>query len=374
MTGTDENMVYRMAFASLRGMGIELAERLLEVLPDEKTFFDMSERDLQQLTSSRNKMLERGYRNQQLERARRELDFVLSKNIGVTYFKDSDFPNRLKQAPDAPLLLYCLGSCDLNSQKIVSIVGTRKSTAYGSAFCDTFIKDLVEAVPGVVIVSGLAYGTDINAHRAALRYNTPTVAVQACGLNRIYPGHHRNDAVAIVRQGGMIVSDYQSQDEIHRGNFLARNRIIAALSDCTVIVESADHGGSLVTARIAQSYDRDVFAVPGRTGDEFSKGTNRIIMQNNAALITCADDLLHAMRWQSKRQEVANAKQLEIFQQLTEREQKVLNKLKSAGKDLHVNELAGDMGLPLYKLMSTLVELDAKKLIITLPGCRYSAK
>lgn len=373
MTGVYENMVYRMAFASLRGMGIELAERILEVLPDEKTFFDMRERDLQQLTRSRNKMLDSAYRNQQLEKARRELDFVFEKNINVTYFTDDTFPKRLRQAPDAPLLLYCLGTCDLNSPKVVCIVGTRKSTAYGSSFCDTFVKELVEAIPGVVIVSGLAYGTDINAHRASLRYHTPTVAVQACGLNRIYPGHHRNDAVAIVRSGGMIVTDYQSQDEIHRGNFLARNRIIAGLSDCTVIVESADHGGSLVTARIAQSYDRDVFAVPGRTGDEFSKGTNRIIMQNNAALITCADDLIHAMRWQSKRQEAAKATQMELFQQLTEREQTILNKLKSAGKDMHVNELANELGLPLYKLMSTLVELDSKKLIATLPGCRYTA-
>ena len=371
MTPAEENMVYRMAFASLRSMGVELAERMLEVIPDEKTFFDMDERELQQLTNSHNKMLETGYRRQQLERAQRELEFVLSKNIKVTYFKDEDFPKRLRQAPDAPLLLYCLGECNLNAPKIVSVVGTRKSTAYGSAFCDTFVKELVEAVPGVVIVSGLAYGTDINAHRAALRHHTPTVAVQACGLNRIYPGHHRNDAVTIVRQGGMIVSDYQSQDDIHRGNCLARNRIIAALSDCTVIVESADHGGSLVTARIAQSYDRDVFAVPGRTGDEFSKGTNRIIMQNNAALITCADDLLNAMRWQ---RENAKAAQLEIFPQLTDREKTVLNRLRAAGKDLHVNELANELQLPLYKLMSTLVELDSKNMIVTLPGCRYTAR
>ena len=149
-------------------------------------------------------------------------------------------------------------------------------------------------------MSGLAYGTDINAHRAALKYNVPTVGVQACGLNKIYPAEHRNDAAHIVQTGGAIVSDYTSQDEIHRGNFLARNRIIAALSDCTVVVESADKGGSLVTANIAASYSRDVFALPGRVTDEFSKGCNRLILNNQAAAITCAEDLIRAMRWESK--------------------------------------------------------------------------
>ena len=222
----------------------------------------------------------------------------------------------------------------------------------------------------VIIVSGLAYGTDINAHRAALKYNVPTVGVQACGLNKIYPAEHRNDAAHIVQTGGAIVSDYTSQDEIHRGNFLARNRIIAALSDCTVVVESADKGGSLVTANIAASYSRDVFALPGRVTDEFSKGCNRLILNNQAAAITCAEDLIRAMRWESKEIPV-QGKELELFPQLTAEQQSIVDFLRKQG-DLHINDLASSLNVPIYRLMASLVELDTKGIISTLPGCRYT--
>ena len=308
-----------------------------------------------------------------LDKAQRELDFVRRNNIKLLYFSDAEFPQRLLHATDAPILLYSTGKCDLNASHVVSIVGTRRSTPYGSKMCDRLVHDLVEAIPGVIIVSGLAYGTDINAHRAAIMHGTPTVAVQACGLNKIYPSPHRRDAAEIVHRGGMIVSDYMSQDEIHRGNFLARNRIIAALADCTVIIESADHGGSLVTASIAQSYDRDVFAIPGRVGDEYSAGTNRIIMQNNAALITCADDLLRSMRWESEKKP-AEAKQLQIFPELSPREQAIVDLLKDSDNSLHINDISQTLQQPMYKLMSSLVDLDMKGVVMTLPGCRYTLK
>lgn len=374
MTGVDDNtLIYRMAFAAVRGMGIELAHRMLDVIPDEKAFFDLGERELQKLTGARNKILERGYRNSLLDKAQRELDFVRRNNIKLLYFSDAEFPQRLLHATDAPILLYSTGKCDLNASHVVSIVGTRRSTPYGSKMCDRLVHDLVEAIPGVIIVSGLAYGTDINAHRAAIMHGTPTVAVQACGLNKIYPSPHRRDAAEIVHRGGLIVSDYMSQDEIHRGNFLARNRIIAALADCTVIIESADHGGSLVTASIAQSYDRDVFAIPGRVGDEYSAGTNRIIMQNNAALITCADDLLRSMRWESEKKP-AEAKQLQIFPELSPREQAIVDLLKDSDNSLHINDISQTLQQPMYKLMSSLVDLDMKGVVMTLPGCRYTLK
>ena len=221
-----------------------------------------------------------------------------------------------------------------------------------------------------MIVSGLAYGTDITAHRAAMKCDVPTVAVQACGLNKIYPAEHRNDAVEIVRRGGAIVSDYTSQDTLHRGNFVARNRIIAGLSDCTVVVESAEKGGSLITAHIAQSYDRDVFALPGRVGDEYSKGCNRLIQNNQAMLITCADDLINAMRWESKKSNKPTA-ELEMFPSLNAEEQKVVDIIRQAG-DIHINTLAERAGMPVYRIMSTVVELDCRGIIITLPGCRYT--
>ena len=367
------DILYRMAFAGMRGMGVELAQRLLDVVASEEEFFALSDSDLKSITGSRSKVWEHAHRDEMLRKAERELEFVESKNIKVLYFTDTDFPQRLLNASDAPILLYTIGDCDLNAKHVISIVGTRRCTHYGAAFCDKLVDGLSQMLENdVVIVSGLAYGTDINAHRAAIKYHVPTVGVQACGLNKIYPAEHRDDAAHIVQQGGAVVSDYTSQDAIHRGNFLARNRIIAALSDCTVVVESADKGGALVTANIAASYSRDVFALPGRVSDEFSKGCNRLIMNNQAAAITCAEDLLKAMRWESK-MVPEKVQELELFPQLTAEQQKVVDVLRKQG-DLHINDLAGLMALPIYRLMATLVELDTKGVIATLPGCRYTLK
>ena len=367
------DILYCMAFAGIRGMGVELAQRLLDIIPNEKEFFSLSDRELKSITGSRSKAWERSSRDEMLRKAEQELSFVEQNHVKVLYFTETDFPQRLLNATDAPILLYTIGSCNLNSKHVVSIVGTRRSTHYGATFCDKLVEGLSQMLEGeVVIVSGLAYGTDINAHRAALKYKIPTVGVQACGLNKIYPAEHRNDAAHMVQTGGAVVSDYTSQDPIHRGNFLARNRIIAALSDCTIVVESANKGGALVTANIAASYSRDVFAVPGRVSDEFSKGCNRLIMNNQAAAITCAEDLLKAMRWESKLVP-EQAHELELFPELTAEQQKVVDILRKQD-DLHINDLAGLMALPIYRLMAILVELDTKGVITTVPGCRYSLK
>lgn len=370
---THPDIIYRIAFAAIRSMGIELAQRILDIIPSEKEFFSIPEQELKSITSNRSKIYERAYRDEMLRKAETELRFVQEKNIKVLYYTDDDFPQRLINASDAPILLYVIGDCDLNMKHVISIVGTRRSTHYGSQFCDSLVSDLSAMLKGeLAIVSGLAYGTDINAHRAALKYEVPTIGVQACGLNKIYPSEHRRDAVQMLKQGGAVVSDYTSQDEIHRGNFLARNRIIAGLSDCTVVVESADKGGSLVTANIAASYSRDVFTLPGRVTDEYSKGCNRLIMNNQAAAITCAEDLLKAMRWESKLVPV-EGKPMEIFPQLTNEQQAIVDTLRKQG-DLHINDLAGLMATPIYRLMATLVDLDSKGIITTLPGCRYTLR
>lgn len=367
------DIVYRMAFASIRGMGVELGQRLLDVIATEREFFAMSDNELKSLTGNRSKVWERASRDEMLRKAERELDFVNSKNVKVVYFTDADYPQRLLNASDAPLLLYSIGGCNLNAKHMISVVGTRRCTHYGAAFCDLMIQELSQLLEGeLVIVSGLAYGTDINAHRAALKYNIPTIGVLACGLNKIYPAEHRNDAAHMVQNGGAVISDYMSQDELHRGNFLARNRIIAALSDCTVVVESAEKGGALVTGNIAASYSRDVFALPGRVTDEYSKGCNRLIMNNQAAAVTCAEDLLKAMRWESKLVP-PKTRELELFPQLSNEQQTIVDTLRKHG-DLHINDLAEVTGLPVYRLMATLVELDTQGIIATLPGSRYTLK
>lgn len=361
-------LTYRIAFASLQGMGIDLARKLLDVVGSEEQFFAMSEKELRGLTRGRSKIYGDTYRRDCLQRAVLEEAFVREHNIDVAYFADSSYPHRLLEAPDAPALYYSLGKCDLESAHVISVVGTRHATQYGIRFCDTLIGELAKRLPDLVVVSGLAYGIDIAAHRAALKHGVPTVAVLPRGLNRIYPATHRPDAIAIVKQGGMLLTDYTSQDAVQKSNFLARNRIVAALSDCTVIVESAGAGGALVTASLAISYNRDVMAVPGRCGDEFSAGCNKLIATNKAALITGADDLMAAMRWEGIASE---PQQLGLFPDLTREEQAVVDIIRDHG-EIHLNALADALHVPVYKLMSILVELDCKNVIVTLPGCRYT--
>ena len=229
-------LTYRIAFANMQGMSVDLAHKLLDVVGSEKQFFDMSEKELRSLTRGRSKIYGDNYRRDCLQRAVKEEAFVREHGIGVSYFADTDFPHRLAEAPDAPALFYSLGHCDLESKHVISVVGTRHATQYGIRFCDTLIGELAQRLPDLVVVSGLAYGIDIAAHRAALKHGAKTVAVMARGLNRIYPALHRRDAIEIVKHGGALVTDYTSQDEMHKGNFLARNRIIAALADCTIVV------------------------------------------------------------------------------------------------------------------------------------------
>lgn len=368
----DSNILrYRIAFASLRGMGYDLAQKILNVIPTEKDFFDISEHELQSLLQSKVKITEYAYRQERLERADKELEFITKKSIGVTYFTDSDYPTRLSHANDAPILYFSKGKCDLNSQKVISIVGTRHATAYGRNFCEKFICELQELVGNdVVIVSGLAYGIDVYAHRAALAHNLPTVAVLAHGLNTIYPATHRKDAVEIIRNGGMILTDYQSGDYIHPGNFVARNRIVAGLSDCTIVVESAEKGGSLITAGIATSYNRDVFALPGRASDPYSSGCNKLIRNNTASLITSVQDLVSAMRWDTIKKE-NSARQIEMFPNIELEEQPIVNYLREH-QETHINVLCNALAMPMSQLMSLLVELEFKGIITALPGAKYA--
>lgn len=365
-----DNLCYRIAFASLRGMGYDLAQKILGVIPSEKDYFEMSEKELQSLLQTKVKITEQRYRAEQLEKARNEVEFVTKNNIQVTYFTDHNYPTRLSNAQDAPILFYSKGECNLNASKIISIVGTRHATAYGKHFCESLIKDLKGLVEDVVIVSGLAYGIDICAHRAALTQGIPTVAVLAHGLNTIYPATHRKDAVEMIKSNGMLITDYRSCDKIHPGNFVARNRIVAGLADCTIVVESAEKGGSLITAGIASSYNRDVFALPGRANDQYSRGCNKLIRNNSASLITCADDLVSAMRWDSLKTP-AEAKQMEMFADIAPEEQLIVDYLRM-NNESHINVLCNALGIPMSQLMGSLIELEFKGIITSLPGAKYT--
>lgn len=366
---------YRIAFAAVRGMGVELAQQLLDVFPDEASFFTASSRELEGLLHTHSKITDDSYRHKLLMMAEEEVEFVADNGIDVTYFTDSNFPARLLNAPDAPILLYGKGRCDLNRSKVVSIVGTRNATPYGTRFCGDLIAELAACFGDeLLIVSGLAYGIDIAAHRAALREGVATVAVLAHGLNTIYPAMHRSTANDMVKHGGALLSDYTSHDYISRANFLARNRIVAALADCTVVVESAEKGGAMVTANIASSYNRDVFALPGRSTDAYSAGCNRLISRNVASLITSGEDLMKAMQWETANQQPKSGTQCELFPELSQEEQMVLDFIKGCGDDaVHVNKIYATLKVPMSQLLGILINLEFKGVVTPLPGNKYSA-
>lgn len=370
-----EQLKYRIAFAAIRGMGIELAQRMLEILPNEETFFTAETAQLAQLLQTNNKIIDASYRHRTLQMAEEELKFIHDNGIETTYFTDDDFPARLLNAPDAPVMLYGKGRCNLNSNKMISIVGTRNATSYGTQFCERLIADIADAFHGeVVIVSGLAYGIDIAAHRAALRNGIPTVAVLAHGLGTIYPAIHRSTAIEMINKGGALLTDYTSHASVSRANFLARNRIVAALSDCTIIVESAEKGGAMVTARIASSYNRDVFALPGRATDKYSSGCNQLIRRNAAALITSCNDLADAMQWEMKTDSAKHGTQRSLFPTLSPEEQAVYDYLKAQnGEPVHINAIYTALKTPMSQLLGLLIELEFKGIVLPAAGNKYSA-
>ena len=303
--------------------------------------------------------------------AEREMEFILSKGIKLICFGDEAYPARLAECHDAPLVLHSLGNADLNARRIVSIVGTRHASEYGKSLCENFVADLARFAPGTLIVSGLAYGIDICAHRAALRVGLPTIGVLAHGLDRIYPAAHRATAKQMLENGGLL-TEFMSGTESLRPFFVQRNRIVAGMADATVVVESASKGGSLITASLAQGYDRDCFAFPGRVNDQYSQGCNELVSRNRAALITSAYDFVEAMNW-----EVASAKksadelQKELFPDLSPQESAVMTALRKSSDGLQVNQMVVQLNIPINKLLPLLFEMEMKGLVKAVAGGCY---
>ena len=306
-----------------------------------------------------------------MERAKAEQEFIEEKGIRAICLGDDDYPYRLSECDDAPPVIYTLGNANLNAQHIVSVVGTRRATEYGKDLCSSLVSDLARLLPGTLIVSGLAYGIDVCAHRAAIKCGLPTLGVLAHGLDRIYPSSHRSVAKEMLKDGGLL-SEYMSKTEPFRQNFLQRNRIVAGLADATVVVESPSHGGSLVTSSIAQSYARDCFAFPGRVNDQFSIGCNELIARNSAALITSAHDLIEAMNWSSAVKGNAPVEQ-ELFPQLSQLEQELLDLLRVHSEGLQINQIVIALDISVSKIMPVLFELEMKNLIRAVAGGNYRA-
>lgn len=307
-----------------------------------------------------------------MKRADFELKYMQEHGIRALTLTDDDYPQRLLECPDAPIILYYIGNSDLNQAKIVSIVGTRRCTQYGQDLIRRFIADLRQLCPQVLIVSGLAYGVDINAHRQALENGYETVGVLAHGLDQIYPYRHRETAAGMVRHGGLL-TEFMTQTNADKPNFVRRNRIVAGMADSTVIIESAAKGGGLITAEIAQSYGRPVFAFPGNVNAEFSQGCNNLIRDNGAGLISDADDFVSAMGWWDETlRKQANADGIErnLFPDLSPGEQLVVSLLQQTN-DLQLNILSVKTGIPIGQLTALLFQLEMKGVLKPLAGGMY---
>jgi DNA processing protein len=307
-----------------------------------------------------------------MKRADFELHYMQEHSIRGLVLGDDDYPQRLCECPDAPLVLYYKGNCDLNQTKIVSIVGTRQMTVYGQDLIRHFVSDLKRHCSNMLIVSGLAYGVDICAHREALANGYETVGVLAHGLDQIYPYRHHETAAEMVNHGGLL-TEFMSQTNADKPNFVRRNRIVAGMADATVLVESAAKGGGLITCEIAQSYDRSVFAFPGNVGSEFSKGCNNMIRDNVAGLISNANDFVVAMGWQDealRKQAMADGIERNLFPDLSPEEQKVVSLLQQTN-NLQLNILSVKTGIPIGQLTALLFQLEMKGVVKPLAGGTY---
>ena len=363
----NDEHIYLLGLTLIKGVGNVSARHLVEYFGNAKAVFTAKKHALEQVPGV-GEYIANNIRESEktvLQRAENEFSFIEKNKISVYSITDDNYPARLRECQDAPVVFFFKGVADLNVSHIISIVGTRNATEYGRNLTDSLIKDLAKDFPDILIVSGLAYGIDIYAHRCALKNNVPTVGVLAHGLDRIYPSLHRTAAVEMLHKGGLL-TEFMSETNPDRENFLQRNRLIAGLSDATIVVESAERGGALVTADIAFSYGRDVYTFPGRVADKYSKGCNRLVQMSKAGLITSANDLVTALCWDAGKKK---PKQMDLsFKEKPDHP--VISLLAEKG-EFHINELATSMNLPIHQLSPMLFELELAGHIKALPGGIY---
>ena len=374
---TDQETLYMMALTQVPSLSLTNLHLLIQELGSASAIYE-NRKDLKQVLPSASKKFLDGMGDfcNYLKRAEEELEFCRKGKIRCLGLNDEDYPQRLKDCNDAPVLLYYRGSANLNSQHIVSMVGTRQITNYGKDLCRSFVRDLKQVCPDALVVSGLAYGVDVNCHRAALEQGLETVGVLAHGLDQIYPRHHRETAKQMVDQGGLL-TEYMSNTIIDKRNFVQRNRIVAGVSDAVIVVESATKGGSLITAEIAQSYNRQVWAFPGRVFDTYSSGCNMLIFKNKASLLTNAEDFCLEMGWTDDVQhqkQLSEGIQQELFaDDYSAEEQAVLQAL-ARDDSKQINVLAVETNIAIGELSSLLFSLEMKGAVQSLVGGRYKLR
>lgn len=364
-----DEILYTMALTRMTGFNAAMALQLYQTLGGGKEVYEHRQ-DIGEVVPESTPQLREAmkYWDDALKRAEAEIAFMQAKGIRALTLHDADYPQRLCECPDAPVVLYYKGTANLNQQYVIDIVGTRHCTTYGQDLIRCFISDLRQLLPQVLIVSGLAYGIDICAHRNAMDNGYETVGVLAHGLDQIYPYAHRDYAAKMLSQGGLL-TEYMTQTEALPNNFRQRNRIVAGISDATILVESAIKGGGLITCRIAQEYGRDVFAFPGAVGAKASEGCNHLIRNNTAALITSAQDFLESMGWQTIAKRPQSVER-QLFPNLTPEELQIVALLQQSN-DLQLNIISVKTNIPIGQLAALLFSLEMKGVVRPLAGGTY---
>ena len=358
----EEKLLAVLRLQKCKAIGDILAKKLIVNVGDVEQVFKEKTAILSKINGIGSHALKHLFDAKNIELAQQELKYIQDNNIEHFYFLDDDYPKNLQHCIDSPILLFKDGNIDFSNQRIISIVGTRNISSYGRDFCNQLIKEI--AVYNPIIVSGFAYGVDICAHKAAIEHKLQTIAVLAHGFEQIYPKVHKKYINQVNENGGFL-TEFWSEESPLRENFLKRNRIVAGISKATIIIESASKGGSLVTADIANSYNKDVFAVPGRTTDIYSKGCNNLIKNNRAHLLSSASDIVKMLNWDV--QEKTKPIQKQLFIELNENEQKIHDLLHDKGQQL-LDVISLECNIPIYQLSSILLQLELKGVTKPLPG------
>ncbi|WFO14977.1 DNA-processing protein DprA [Cellulophaga baltica 4] len=365
---TDSELISLLKLQRIPNIGDVTAKKLISHCGNPDAVFEEKNQNLLKIdgigTHTIKHLREKTYQ----EEAEAEFLFVKNENITPIYFQEQNYPNYLKHCIDSPILLFEKGKINLADRKIIGIVGTRNITSYGTSFCEKLIEDLEPLNP--IIVSGFAYGVDICVQKAAIKHGLQTIGCLAHGLNQIYPKVHAKYISDVEKNGGFY-TEFWSTSNPERENFLKRNRIVAGMSEATIVIESAEKGGSLVTADIAHSYNRDVFAVPGRAGDKYSTGCNTLIKQQKAQMLTSAADLIYNLGWELKDKK-ATTVQKQLFVDLDDTEQAIHSYLLKEGKQM-LDLIALTCNIPIFKASSTLLNMEMKGVIRPLPGKLFEA-
>jgi len=357
---------YQIGITLIPGIGNVNAKKLISYCGGVEQVFREKKSTLIKIPGFDEKLADNILSQDILKRAEREIDFMIKNKVEHTFYLDADYPQRLLHCDDGPVMLYYKGAVDFNHPKIISVVGSRKATDYGRKICSNIIEEL--AANNVIIVSGLAYGIDISAHKAALDNNLKTIAVLGHGLHKIYPFEHIKVAEKIINNGALL-TDYLSETESFPENFPKRNRIIAGIADAVLVVEAALKSGTLITAEVANGYNKEVLAVPGRVNDKYSEGCNQLIKTNKAALCTCAADIYYLLNW-DKDNKPAKQTQMDLFSGLNSNE-KMLVELLSDRQPLSIDNLCMKANMNMGIVAEALLNLEFSGKVKSLPGKRY---